>query len=77
LKGGDNLAKQKRSLFNMIFGSNKPRQPTGQATQLKMLNGYIPVFSQFGNDAYASDVVRSAVELLSCNEYDAFSFLFY
>lgn len=61
------MARQKRSLFNMIFGSNKPRQPTGQATQLKMLNGYVPVFSQFGNDAYASDVVRSAIDAIARN----------
>ncbi|WP_238899361.1 phage portal protein [Clostridium sp. YIM B02500] len=61
------MAREKRSLFNIIFGSNKPRQPTGQATQLKMLNGYVPIFSQFGNDAYASDVVRSAVDAIARN----------
>jgi HK97 family phage portal protein len=61
------MSNEKRSLFNMVFGSNKPRQPTGQATQLKMLNGYIPVFSQFGNEAYASDVVRAAVDAIARN----------
>jgi HK97 family phage portal protein len=60
------VAKEKRSLYNMVFG-NKPRQPDGQATQLKLLNGYTPYFSQFGNDAYASDVVRSAVDAIARN----------
>lgn len=60
------MEKQRRSLFNMMFG-NKPRQPTGQATQMKMLNGYIPIFSQFGNEAYASDVVRAAVDAIARN----------
>ena len=26
-----------------------------------MLNGYTPIFSQFGNDIYASDVVQQAI----------------
>ncbi|MDP4174133.1 MAG: phage portal protein [Bacteroidota bacterium] len=61
------MNKERRSLFNMIFGGNKPRQPTGQSTQLKMLNGFTPVFSQFGNDAYSSDVVRSAIDAIARN----------
>ena len=28
---------------------------------LPMLNGYTPIFSQFGNDIYASDVVQQAI----------------
>ena len=31
------------------------------ATYMKMLNGITPVFSQFGNDIYASDVVQQAL----------------
>ncbi|SHJ52115.1 phage portal protein, partial [Clostridium magnum] len=61
------MVKERRSLFSMIFGNNKPRQPTGQATQLKMMNGYMPIFSQFGNEAYASDVVRAAVDAIARN----------
>lgn len=61
------MSKERRSLFNMIFGGNKPRQPTGQATQLKMMNGYIPIFSQFGNEAYASDIVRAAIDAIARN----------
>jgi HK97 family phage portal protein len=60
------VAREKRSLFNMVFG-NKPRQPTGQSTQLKMMNGYVPIFTQFGSDAYSSDVVRSAIDSIARN----------
>lgn len=68
MEGGENLNKERRSLFNMVFGgNNKPRQPTGQATQLKILNGYVPIFSQFGNEAYASDVVRAAADAIARN----------
>ena len=34
------------------------------ATWAKMLNGYTPVFSQFGEDIYASDVVIQAVSCI-------------
>lgn len=30
----------------------------------EMLNGYIPIFSQFGQDIYASDVVQQAISCL-------------
>ncbi|WP_165916416.1 phage portal protein [Marinisporobacter balticus] len=60
------MAKKKRSLFNLIFGNNHI-QPGGEATQLKMLNGYMPVFSQFGNEAYSSDIVRAAVDAIARN----------
>lgn len=30
----------------------------------KMLNGYSPIFSQFGNDIYASDVVQQAINCI-------------
>lgn len=30
----------------------------------KMLNGYSPIFSQFGNDIYASDVVQQAISCI-------------
>ncbi|SMQ75951.1 phage portal protein, HK97 family [Bacillus sp. OV166] len=31
----------------------------------KMLNGYAPVFSQFGNDVYASDVVQTCIDIIA------------
>jgi HK97 family phage portal protein len=67
LKGGEKLRKQIRSLFNMIFGKQKQEQPTGEYTQLKLLNGWLPVFSPFGQNAYASDVVRSAIDTIARN----------
>lgn len=57
--------KQKRSLFEMIFG-RRPQESQIQ-TQLRMLNGYAPVFTSFSGDAYDSDVVRSAVDAIARN----------
>lgn len=31
----------------------------------KMLNGYAPIFSQFGNDVYASDVVQTCIDIIA------------
>lgn len=31
----------------------------------KMMNGYIPIFSQFGNDIYASDVVQRCIDIIA------------
>ncbi|NTX58880.1 hypothetical protein HR086_47110, partial [Myxococcus sp. CA039A] len=58
--------KEKRSLFQMIFGS-RPKQESQIQTQLRMLNGYAPVFTAFSGDAYDSDVVRSAVDAIARN----------
>lgn len=58
--------KQRRSLFSIIFG-NKPAAPPGMATQLRMLNGYSPVFTAFGQEAYDSDDVRAAVDAIARN----------
>lgn len=33
-------------------------------TYAKMLNGYLPIFSQFGTDIYASDVVQQAINCI-------------
>lgn len=38
----------------------KKETPT-QATYAEVLNGYTPIFSQFGNSVYASDVVQQAI----------------
>ncbi len=58
--------KQKRSLFEMIFG-RRPRREQQIQTQLRMLNGYAPVFTTFSGDAYDSDVVRAAVDAIARN----------
>jgi HK97 family phage portal protein len=31
----------------------------------KLLNGYAPIFSQFGNDVYASDVVQTCIDIIA------------
>lgn len=56
---------QFRSMYEMIFGK-RPSQPKEQ-TQLRMLNGYAPVFTTFSGDAYDSDVVRSAIDAIARN----------
>lgn len=59
------MSKERRGLFEIIFG---PRpKPPATATQLKMLNGYTPVFTSFGQNAYASDVVRAAIHSIASN----------
>ncbi|SFB62635.1 phage portal protein, HK97 family [Cohnella sp. OV330] len=39
-------------------------RPKG-STLAKMLNGYIPIFSQFGQDIYASDVVQNCIHAIA------------
>jgi HK97 family phage portal protein len=54
---------EKRSLFDRIFG----RQTTPNAMQsLRMMNEFTPTFTML-NDAYDSDVVRSAVDAIARN----------
>lgn len=52
-------------MFSRLFG----KQSTGpsNAVMMKMLNGYVPVFSDFGSNAYDSDIVRSAVDAIARN----------
>lgn len=47
------LKEYKRTSQNMIYA--------------KMMNGYNPVFSQFGNNVYASDIVQNAIAII-CND---------
>ena len=57
------MKKERRSLYQMVFGNKQ--EPT--QVQVRMLNGYNAVFSDFGNEAYTSDVVRSAVDAIARN----------
>lgn len=59
------MSKERRGLFEMIFGP-RPR-PQAATTQFKLLNGYTPVFTSFGSNAYASDVVRAAIHTIASN----------
>ena len=56
---------EKRSVWDRIFGK-EPKQLTNE-TQFKFMNGFTPVFSDFGDDPYTSDVVRSAVHAIASN----------
>lgn len=47
--------------FKNIFKSNADKQ----YTHAQMLNGYLPIFSQFGDNIYASDVVQSCIDVIA------------
>jgi HK97 family phage portal protein len=49
-----------RDYFKNVF--NKERNDMQQA---RMLNGYTPIFSQFGQDVYASDVVQMCIDVIA------------
>lgn len=51
----------KTGLFDFIQKYKKQKQNKKYAA---MLNGYTPLFSQFGNDIYASDVVQQAISCI-------------
>ena len=55
MKGGDNLG----WLLDKLR-----RKPPKNSTYADMLNGYTPIYSQFGTDIYASDVVQQAVNCI-------------
>lgn len=55
---------EKRSFFQMIFGSS--RQPPKQQTYMQMLNS-TPNFIDFSGEAYDSDTVRSTVDAFARN----------
>lgn len=51
--------------MNLIEFINKFKKPKNDNMKYaEMLNGYIPIFSQFGQDIYASDVVQQAISCL-------------
>lgn len=43
----------------------KRKQISNLMHYAKMMNGYTPIFSQFGDDVYASDIVQSAIRCLA------------
>lgn len=50
-------------MFANIFKSAKDKYKNYQYA--KMMNGYTPIFSQFGEDIYASDVVNSCIRCIA------------
>jgi phage portal protein, HK97 family len=57
--------REKRSLFQKIFGVQK--QASGTKQYLQMLNGYSPTFSTYSGNPYDSDAVRSAIDSIARN----------
>ena len=55
--------KEKRSLFNMVFGNKKQTQIT--QTQLQMLNGYNAQFTTLDNNTYESKVARQCIDRIA------------
>ena len=54
----------KIGILNYLKGIKKSVQNMKYA---KMMNGYTPVFNQFGNNVYASDIVQNAISII-CND---------
>ena len=55
---------QKRSLLQKIFGAIPRRMGL---SQLRVLSGYMPVFTPWSNRPYEADIVRSAVDAIARN----------
>lgn len=55
----------KLAIWDKWFG--KPKFEDKSFTQYQMMAGFSPVFTGFGTDAYASDVVRSVVHAIASN----------
>lgn len=59
--GGDGLAL--KSFFKNVFNS-KP-ESNQSMEYAKLMDGYSPVFSQFGKNVYASDVVQMCIDVIA------------
>ena len=54
------MKKEKRSLFNMVFGKNQTKSVT--KTRLEMFNGYNAEFTTLKNNTYDSKVARQCID---------------
>ena len=54
--------KEKRSLFETIFGKKKTEKEWGS---FQVLNGYDAFFTSFGKETYDSKVARTAIDRIS------------
>ena len=50
--------------MGLIDFINKFKKPKENTKYAEILNGYTPIFSQFGQDIYASDVVQQAISCI-------------
>ena len=62
-KGSEEVEKEKRNLFETIFGRLRPRQTT--ITQLKMLDSFNPYFSTASENIYDSKVARTCIDRIA------------
>lgn len=56
---------QESGIFQKVFG--KFTKAIGTFTRSIFMNGYAPIFTPFGDDAYASGVVRSTLDAIARN----------
>lgn len=57
------MKKEKRSLFNMVFGKNQTKSVT--KTRLEMFNGYNAEFTTLKNNTYDSKVARQCIDRIA------------
>jgi HK97 family phage portal protein len=60
--GGDSLIIIDQ--FKNLFQKNNQKN-NSEYTFAQMINGMIPIFSQFGDDVYASDVVQTCIDIVA------------
>lgn len=59
--------KRKRSLFSKIFGSSNNTEHPKSATELKLLNGYQSIFTNFDGNYYDNSLVRACIDTIARN----------
>ena len=63
-KGSEIVKKEKRNLFETIFGRFRPQEQTTR-TQLQMLNSFNPYFSTASENIYDSKVARTCIDRIA------------
>lgn len=61
------MPKEKRSIWNKLFGSGPESKAVSNGTQFQFMNNFQPLFTSFGDDPYASDIVRSSIHTIATN----------
>lgn len=56
---------ERRSLFDRLLG--RYDLPNKEMTRMQMMNGWTPQFTNFGDDAYSSDIVRATIHAIASN----------
>ena len=58
--------KERRSLFDVVFGKKNEEQPQlYNKTYLQMLNSYNPIFNTVGDDIYESKIARTCIDRIA------------